>query len=284
MGISPINHPFFITLGAANPNNVVSKIYKIFFQVFLAPAVYVSVQGMAEARAAVGAALPALSISTGDQVTSVVPVNGGSGGVYIFPLAMSNQLLAGRNVTNFIFTQMKAKYPDITTATVSLLKVSGLFFVRENGTKVPSGPKSVAWTAPDGKVYTVPGDLRWKATEFLIPALVKQIKDAMAAVPASLQPKMWPSVMISGGNSMFVGYTIRVANELAAINRKSKVIIVERRGETLFNGAAILAANKAATFWVTRADYVAKDQSAFDTVCLRGPAPGVCACNGPSSG
>lgn len=281
MGISPTQHAFFITLGASNPSNVVARLYKVFFHVFLAKAVYVGVQGLAEVRAGVPQNGSGVSIYTGDQVTSVVPVLGG--GPLIFPLAVQNQLLAGRNVTEYIFNALKPTNPEMTIEVATALKISGLFFVRSTSSEVPK-TNDILWTAPNGKVYKVPGSLRWQAPEILFPHVINEAKASLALVPAQFRKTMIESIIICGGNSMFMGYTKRVANELKKLYKSASVIVVERRAETLFNGAGIMARDPTAQFWVTLDDFIAKDQSAFMTTCLGYPAPGACVCNGPNDG
>lgn len=98
------------------------------------------------------------------------------------------------------------------------------------------------------------------------------IKDAILSVDQDLQEVMASNIVLTGGNTMFEGFGIRLWNELHQLNfakSKIKILATPDRTHMVWKGGSILAAlSTFQTMWITKAEYEEYGPSIIHSKCI----------------
>lgn len=227
MKINNEDHQVLITEAPQNPNENRRKIYELFFETFNFPAVQMAPQAL-------------LVLYAQGLVTGVV-VDSGDGVTHIMPI-FENYLLS------HLVSRMNIAGRDITEQMVKLLTLRGYTFHRSSDFDVVREIKEklcfvsadikvdrrianetttyvVPYTLNDGRIIKVSGE-RFEAPEVLFsPELLgyegvgvhKLLFDTITKADINLRKPFFNSIVVSGGTTMYPGFSTRLENELKGL-------------------------------------------------------------------
>lgn len=275
------DHKVLITEAPQNPNENRRKIYEIFFETFNFPAVQMAPQAL-------------LVLYAQGLVTGVV-VDSGDGVTHIMPI-FENYLL------DHLVSRMNIAGRDITEQMVKLLTLRGYTFHRSSDFDVVREIKEklcfvsaninvdrrianetttyvVPYVLNDGRIVKVSGE-RFEAPEVLFqPELLgyegvgvhRLLFDTIKKADINLRKPFFGSIVVSGGTTMYPGFSTRLENELKNLIHKEILngndkalkdyrVSVEdppNRRFLVYLGATVLAnlSKDKSQSWQTQADY-----------------------------
>lgn len=268
----PEEHPILLTEPPLNPKGNREMMTKIMFEKYNVPAFYVMMQGLLSCYASGRGS--ALMVEIGDGVTHVVPIYEG----YCLLNAVRRVDFAGRDLTSGLQTLLHENGHDfISGADMEIVRdmKEKLCFVADDLNGELSMPTSLysslyagdkSYELPDGNVITL-GEERFRCPEALFNppkdlgsgGIHDIINSSIMTCDIDIRKHYYANILISGGSTMFPGFTERLSKEFSALipkNMLTKIVAAPERKFWVWIGGSIVAS--LSTFqqrWITKQEY-----------------------------
>jgi len=263
---SPEEHPVLLTEAPLNPVKNREEAAQILFETFNVPALYISIQAVLALYAS--GRTTGLILDSGDGVTHAVPVYEG----FALKHSIRRIDLAGRDVTEHL--QL-------------LLRKSGCYFhtsaekevvrtIKEKTCYISKNPakeeeqenyKIDEYKLPDGNTIKLNTE-RYKAPEILFkpeiigleyPGIPQVIIDSITKSDLDLREKLYGSIVLSGGSTLYKGFCDRLLLELKNLAPKDVKIKMysqpERKYSTWIGGSILSSLATFSKMYVTSDEY-----------------------------
>eukprot|EP00931_Biecheleriopsis_adriatica_P069171 TRINITY_DN43046_c0_g1_i1.p1 TRINITY_DN43046_c0_g1~~TRINITY_DN43046_c0_g1_i1.p1 ORF type:complete len:397 (+),score=90.51 TRINITY_DN43046_c0_g1_i1:46-1236(+) len=216
--VDPERHPVLLTEPPYNPTAKRERMVEVMFETFRVPSLNISIQGV---LALLGQGrTTGLVLDSGEGVTHCVPIFDGFG----LPHCINRLDLAGRELNTMLakLLAMENKCNLTTTAdqhAARLMKEKHCYVTLDPSVEVA---EEVDYRMPNGKLVRL-GDERWKCPEALFnPALAglesvgvgMMCWDSISRCDVDLRKTLLSNVVLSGGCTMFPGFSERLCKEL----------------------------------------------------------------------
>jgi len=265
---NPSEHPVLLTEAPLNPAKNRNLMIETFFDKFHVPAVFVAEQAI---LALYGTGrTTGVVLDSGHGVTHCVPVYEG----FSLPHAVTRMDVAGSEVTEHLNRILKKSGHNFHTSaemqTVQEIKEKackvGLKPKKHSSLAIDEGDGNYKYTLPDGKQIVIGRNTREGAPEVLFdPSLIGLeysgihhcVADAIAKSDLDLRRKLYSSIVLSGGSTMFKGFGDRLVAELGNITDSQVKIFapVERTLSTWIGGSILSCLHTFKSMWITRKQY-----------------------------
>lgn len=253
LAVRPGEHPVLVTESPLNARANREGICKVLFESFGVPAVYVSIPSVLSLYAS--GRTTGLVLDVGDGVTCALPVVEGHAAVS----AISRIDLGGSDVDNRLNVLLrKAGYRFETSGEMQLVKKvkEKLCYIAPEPEKAEStqldGAKRAKYKLPDGNYVRLANE-RFGASEILFqPHLIGReysgvhecIKNSIDRVDVDLRRRLYSTVLVTGGSSLFKGFCGRLLSEVrsrAPKDMKIRLHASPERQYAAYTGGSILA-------------------------------------------
>jgi len=259
-------HPVLLTEAPLNPKKNRNTMIETFFDKFHVPAVFVAEQAILALYAS--GRTTGVVLDSGHGVTHCVPVYEG----FSLPHAITRMDVAGADVTEHLNRILKKSGVNFHTSaemqTVQDIKEK-VCCVRKT-TKIHQvivdQDQPIIYALPDGKKIQIGRNVREGAAEVLFdPSLIgleytgiqNCVADAIAKSELDLRRKLYASIVLSGGSTMFKGFGDRMLHELSKITDSQVKIFapVDRILSTWVGGSILSCLHTFKNMWITRKQY-----------------------------
>jgi len=261
-----------LTEAPMNPKGNREQMIQLAFNSLNVKAFYVGIQAVLAMFAA--GRTTGIVLDSGDGVTHIVPIFE----TYSVPHAVNRIQLAGRDVSLQLQNIMTERGWNFeTTAQFQIVRElkENMCYVSLDPEKEMEESKSKEWmekfekpyTLPDGNILTI-GNERFRAPEIMfqtgsagkdVPGVHKLMLKSIMECDLDVRKPLWENIILSGGNTMFDGYSERLTKELKLLAPAAiqvKVVAPPDRKYSVFMGAAQLASLSAFQgSWITRQEY-----------------------------
>ena len=265
--VAPGDHRVLLTdTQYSKPNR--EKMTQIMFETFNTPAMYIASSVVLSLYGS--GHTTGLVIESGDSVSSTVPIYEG----YALPHAINQLDLAGCDLTDYLLTTLISRRvnfsrydPKIVCDIKERLCYVTLDFEHEMQTAASNSSLKRRYELPDGRVITI-GNERFRCPEALFQPSFLGMESAgihetcynsIMKCDPEIMKDLYSNIVLSGGNTLFPGFTDRMQKEITALappNMRVKVIAPPKRKYSVWNGGSILAS--LSTFqqmWITKEEY-----------------------------
>ncbi|XP_005989977.2 actin-like [Latimeria chalumnae] len=262
---SPAEHAILVSDPPLSPTTNREKMAEVLFEDMNAASMYIAYQSIL-ATYSYGKTT-GLVVDSGYSFTHTVPVYEG----YNMPHAIRRMDFGGFDLTTYLMKLLE-KYVDMDDTKrhiIEDMKIKCCYVAAD--AKRESNLSPVEYEAdyelPDGLIITLNKE-RFTCPEALfVPSLAGSSQngihtmtmESLMKVPASSQKAMFSNILLSGGSTMFDGFSDRLDKELLNISEKDLVPTVfsnPNRSYTVWTGGSILASLQSfQTLWVQNSDY-----------------------------
>lgn len=218
--VDPSKHPVLLTEPPYNPKPNREQMVEIMFEVFGVPSLNISIQGV---LALLGQGrTTGLVLDSGEGVTHTIPIFDGFG----LPHCINRLDLAGREL-NTLMAKLLAQEGTCLTTTQEQQFVRQLkekhCYVALNPESEFAEPVSVRLPGRRGEIQLT--DERWKCPEALFNPSMCGVEsvgvaglvwESISRCEIDLRKSLLSNVVLSGGSTMFPGFSERLAKELRA--------------------------------------------------------------------
>lgn len=267
MEASPNQHPILLTEPPYNPKPNRERMVEIMFETFSVPCLNVSIQGV---LALLGQGrTTGLVLDSGEGVTHTIPIFDGFGLTY----CINRMDIAGREL-NTLLSKLLAQEDHIFVKTKEQVEVRKM---KEQHCYIALDPGSefadpVEHVLPDGKVITLT-DERWRAPEALFnpgmvglemesPGVAGMVWDSITRCDIDVRRTLLSNVVLSGGSTMFNGFSDRLTRELrahapTASQAGIRVVSSKEQKYAVWSGAQVFASLRSMQEdqWISIEDY-----------------------------
>jgi len=264
--VDPSRHPVLLTEPPYNAKLNREQMVEIMFEVFNVPSLNISIQGV---LALLGQGrTTGLVLDSGEGVTHCVPIFDGYG----LPHCINRLDLAGQELNTLLckLLAMENKCRLTTTEDFHCARQ-----MKEELCYVAMDPSSefaetTDYRIPNGQVVQL-GDEKWKCPEALFnPGLVGLesmgvgglVWDSISRCEMDVRKTLLSNVVLSGGSTMFPGFSERLAKELksyAPLAAQSDIRVLKSKDQTtaVWSGGQVFASLRQIQeeTWMTIEDY-----------------------------
>eukprot|EP00917_Polyrhabdina_sp_WS-2016_P032089 GHVP01068485.1.p2 GENE.GHVP01068485.1~~GHVP01068485.1.p2 ORF type:complete len:384 (-),score=82.45 GHVP01068485.1:1608-2759(-) len=266
------DHPVLLTEAPLNPRRNREKSAEMFFETFSVPAFYVSVQAILALYAS--GRTTGVVLDVGDGVSHTVPVFEG----FSLSHAIGRSDLAGRDVTEYLAAQLRRSgYVFHTSAEMEIVRN-----IKEHACYVAFNPSreeqqeqektqlsggGFPYKLPDGTQISI-GAERFRSPEALFkpevlgqeyPGVNELLLSSIHKSELDLRMTLFQHILLSGGSTMFSGFSDRLLHEIRKIAPKDVKIRISSppdRKKTTWVGGSILASLAAfKKLWITKQQF-----------------------------
>ena len=266
MKVSPENHPVLLTIPPIVPELIKQRIAECMFETFNVPSLYLgntAVMSCYNSGVNYG-----LVVESGHEGSFAVPVSDGVAidhGVIKLPLAGSD-LTA--NLVKIFYENNKSQ----VNATIDIFqrikeKVGYVALDYDQEMKATSSVEQ-NYELPDGTVFTL-GKERFRCTESIFnPSLIgreddgihKIAHDSIMKCDEGLRNSMYEKIILSGGSTMFSGFSERMQKEISNLAPRGTKVIVSAPPDRIYSpwigGNIFSSMPSAKKMFVTSHDYL----------------------------
>ena len=267
--VDPAEYGAILTEAPLNPKINREKMTQIFFETFKVPTFYVAIQAVLALYAA--GRTTGIVVDSGDGVTHTVPIYEG----YSIPHAVLKMLLAGRNLTQYLFKILTERGWNFSTSAeqeiVREVKEKLCFvvpdFQQAMGESLKSNIYDKTYTLPDGQVLTI-GNERFRCPELLFqPGLEgheyegmhKLTYNSILKCDMDVRKELYANVILSGGSTMYEGLPERLEKELVSLAPSTMNIGIlampERKYSVWIGGSIISSLATFQSMWIKKEEY-----------------------------
>ena len=255
--VDPEEHNVLITEVPSNPKECKEKIAQIMFENFNVPGLYIANPGVLNIYTA--GKWNGFSIDLGDRFTNFTAVFEW----FSLPYANFRQNLGGKDLTKYM---IKALLPDRLIAEKIKEKACYVAFDFEKEIVEPFD-----YELPDGK-HAIIRDLRITCPEILFRPGIVGIKvgvrkieeicnDSIQKCDIDIRKKLYNTIVLAGGTSMFNGLQERLIKEIKALapeSMKEEVKVIaspDRKYATWIGGSIFSSLSEFKSCWITKDEY-----------------------------
>ena len=241
---------------------------EIMFETFNTPAFYLAIQNQLSLFAS--GEINGIVVESGDGISQIVPCYEG----YRVPDVVSRLDLAGSDLNDYLMKMLaKKSYSFKTAAQCDFVRdikeklcYVALDFEQEMQTAANSAKKS--YKLPDGETITVDDNGLFRCPEALFqPSFVgmesagihELCDDAIRQCDRDIHKYLYSNIVLSGGSTMFQGFSDRMLKEITALASplmKIKVRAAPERKYYAWIGGSILASlSSFSPSFITKQDY-----------------------------
>lgn len=282
----PEEHPVLLSEAPLNPRSNRERSAEIFFESHNVPAFFVGTQAILALYSS--GRTNGIVLDCGDGVTHCVPVVDG----FALPHAISRVDIAGRDVTDFLQTQLRRSGYVFTSSAekevvreikerccaVNVVPVREDFYSQQ---EQDIGDGSIQdFLLPDGTRINV-GSERFRAPEILFnpsligleaPGVHESLVSSISKCDLDLRKTLYSCVFLSGGSTLFKGFAERLLHECKKIAPKEAKIRIsasaDRRFSTWLGGSILAALSSFKHMWVSRAEWESEGPRILHRKCL----------------
>ena len=269
--VDPKDHPILLTEPPFNPKMNREKMAEIMFEKFDVPAVYVAIQAVLSLYAS--GRYTGIVVDSGHGVTHIVPVADGRS----FPLAMKRMDLAGSDLDQYLSTLMYDRgYAFSSSGELEIVReikekmcYVAQDYVAEMEKTSQTGELTQSFTLPDGQVVKL-GKERFQCPEALftptnhlgleIPGVSQATHNSIMRCGIGIRQEMWASVVLSGGSTMFPGFSTRLLRDLVSFASQSVEVNIfappERIHFVWIGGSVMASLNAFKNMWITKSEFI----------------------------
>lgn len=261
-------HPVFLIEASQNPGENREKITQIMFEKFGVSAFYIGNQSVLSLYA--NAKMSGVVFYSGDGVTHVDPVFEG----YSFPHAVSRIDFGGRDI-NKLFTQLLFSVGINLQTSAEQQIVRDIrekhCFVSDNYEKniSKSQKNRPRYTLPDDNVLKLGHEL-FKATEVMFSpdkfglemnSVQDLVCQSVLKTGIEFKKYMFENIMLSGGNTLYPGFSERISKEITEKIGENEGIVVkvkavsERKFSPWIGGSTLCGLNSFHQMWIPKNEY-----------------------------
>jgi len=263
---SPEEHPVLLTEAPLNPIKNREEAAQILFETFNVPALYISIQAVLALYAS--GRTTGLILDSGDGVTHAVPVYEG----FALKHSIRRIDLAGRDVTDHLQLLLRKSgcyfHTSAEKEVVRTIKEKTCY-ISQNPAKEEEQEnyKHDEYKLPDGNIIKLNTE-RYKAPEILFkpeivgleyPGIPQVIIDSITKSDLDLREKLYGSIVLSGGSTLFKGFCDRLLTELKNLAPKDVKIKMysqpERKYSTWIGGSILSSLATFSKMYVTSDEY-----------------------------
>uniref|UniRef100_A0A914DAM8 Actin n=1 Tax=Acrobeloides nanus TaxID=290746 RepID=A0A914DAM8_9BILA len=276
--IDPQEHPVLLTEAPLNTKIGRERMTEIIFETFNVPAMYVSIQAFLSLLAS-GRTTGAV-LDTGDGVTHIVPFYEG----YALTHAISRLDLAGRNLTDYMIMSLTNRgYTIVTTAereAVRDIKEKCCYVALDFDQELASSAPNESYELLDGQDILI-GNERFRCPEVLFqpsflgmksPGIHEMTYASIMKCDMDIRKNLYSNIVLSGGTSMFPGFTDRMKKEIELIAPSTmdiECIVPPERKYSTFRGGSILASlSSFQQMWISREEFDECGSSIVHSKCF----------------
>jgi len=263
--VNPTEHPLLLTEPPHNPKPNREKMVEIMFEAFAVPTLNISIQGV---LALLGQGrTTGLVLDVGEGVTHTIPVYEGFG----FGHCINRLDMAGRELNTVLSKLLAIEGMCLTTSQdqheVRVMKERYCYTALDPSSEYAD---QVSHTLPDGRVISL-GDERWRCPEALFnPSMVGLesqgvaglVWESISACSVDIRKTLLSNVILSGGSTMFPGFSERLTKELRSLAptaTQANIRIVQSKDQqfAVWSGAQVFASLKSMQEdqWMTYEDW-----------------------------
>ncbi|KAG4102635.1 Actin/actin-like protein [Neocallimastix lanati (nom. inval.)] len=263
---SPEEHPVLLTEAPLNPVKNREEAAQILFETFNVPALYISIQAVLALYAS--GRTTGLILDSGDGVTHAVPVYEG----FALKHSIRRIDLAGRDVTEHLQLLLRKSgcyfHTSAEKEVVRTIKEKTCY-ISQNPAKEEEQEnyKHDEYKLPDGNIIKLNSE-RYKAPEILFkpeiigleyPGIPQVIIDSITKSDLDLREKLYGSIVLSGGSTLYKGFCDRLLTELKNLAPKDVKIKMysqpERKYSTWIGGSILSSLATFSKMYVTSDEY-----------------------------
>lgn len=215
--VDPSMHPVLLTEPPYNPKPNRERTVETMFETFGVPSLNISIQGV---LALLGTGrTTGLVLDSGEGVTHTIPIYDGFG----LPHCINRLALAGRDLNTLLAKLLAQEGTCLTTTAeqheVRRMKEKLCYCAQDPTSEFAEG---ATYRMPDGRELTLTEE-RWKCPEALFnPSMVGLesfgvaglVWESISRCEIDLRKQLLSNVVLSGGSTMFRGFTERLTSEL----------------------------------------------------------------------
>lgn len=281
--ISPSEHPIFLTEAAMNPKWNRERMLELVFERFDAPATYIAIQAIMALYAS--GRTTGVVLDSGDGVTHCVPVFEG----YAIRHAIDRINIAGRDVTEHLarLLNIQQDLSFVSSSEMEIVrdikeKLGFVYYGLDGEERREIGEIEATYVLPDGQSIVV-GNERFQAPEILFNPLIvgkdhhgvpEMLRKCIFNCDIDLRANFLKGIVLSGGSTMFPGFSERLKVELEGlvpygIGKKVNVVNAEGGEFSVYTGASILASlSSFASSWIFSDEYMEAGPSIVHRKCF----------------
>jgi len=263
--VDPRDHPVLLTEPPYNPKVSRERMVEIMFETFGVPSLNISIQGV---LALLGQGrTTGLVLDSGEGVTHTIPIFDGFG----IPAGINRLDLAGRELNTLLAKLLAQEGTCLTSTTdqhhVRLMKEKHCYCAID---PAKEWAESINYKLPDGREIALT-DERWKCPEALFnPSIIGLeslgigglVWESISRCEIDIRKTMLSNVILSGGSTMFPGFSDRLNRELrgyAPTASQANIRIVQSKDQkhAVWTGAQVFATLRSMQEdqWMTYEDY-----------------------------
>ncbi|CAJ1434055.1 unnamed protein product [Effrenium voratum] len=260
-----VNHPVLLTEPPYNPTAKREKMVEVMFETFKVPLLNISIQGV---LALLGQGrTTGLVLDSGEGVTHCVPIFDGYG----LPHCINRLDLAGRELNTLLCKLMALEGHRLTTTehqcAARQMKEQLCYVALEPSSEIAEERR---FQLPNGPSISLQ-DERWKCPEALFnPSLVGlecagvagMVWDSIARCDVDVRKTLLSNVVLSGGCTMFPGFSERLSKELrgyAPVAAQCDIRVLKSKDQisAVWTGGQVSASLREMQedLWMTLEDY-----------------------------
>lgn len=279
---APEDHPVLLSETSLNPKRNREKMTHIMFETYNVPAMYISNQAVLSLYAS--GLSTGIVLDSGHGVSQAVPIYESC----VIPHAILCLNLGGRDVTDSLVNMLSDEqgYPleTVTERVVARIKESlgyvALDYDEELESAEDDSSISKSWELPDGEIITVAAE-RFRGPESLFQPSMIEIDgsgvheityNAIMKCDVDIREALFKNIVLSGGSTMFSGFTNRFSKEIKNLVRgrmRTKVIAPPDRKYITWTGGSVLTSlSSFQADWISRQDYEESGPQIIHSKCF----------------
>eukprot|EP00727_Mastigamoeba_balamuthi_P009477 m51a1_g5151 putative actin (2120) ;mRNA; r:50170-66391 len=262
LGVAPEEHPVLLTEAPLNPRASRERMAQAMFETFSVPAMYVAVQAVLALYAS--GRTTGIVLDTGDGVSHAVPIREGCA----LTRAIQRLDLAGSGLLDSLAKTLAERGYVLDREVVRGIKERLCYVASDFDREMQrASAREKKYRLPDGQVIAL-GNERFRCPEALFqPSLLRMGEagihemaiDSVSRCDAGIRKALYGNIVLSGGTSMFPGFTDRLQKEmeeLAPTRTKIRVVAPPERVCSVWLGGSILASLSAfQQMWISKEEY-----------------------------